>query len=35
MGKKPHRDQGAEREATDIGAKFVHSSDVVGDMSRA
>ena len=35
MGKKLHMDQAAEREATDIGAKFMHSSDVVGDMSRA
>lgn len=36
MGKKRlHFDQAAEREATDIGAKFMHSSDVVGDMSRA
>ena len=34
MGKKLHMDQAAEREATDIGAKFMHSSDVVGDMSR-
>ena len=35
MGKKLHIDQAAEKEATDIGAKFMHSSDVVGDMSRA
>ena len=35
MGKKLHFDQAAEREATDIGARFMHSSDVVGDMSRA
>ena len=35
MGKKLHIDRAAEREATDIGAKFMHSSDVVGDMSRA
>ena len=35
MGKKLHMDRAAEREATDIGAKFMHSSDVVGDMSRA
>ena len=34
MGKKLHMDRAAEREATDIGAKFMHSSDVVGDMSR-
>lgn len=35
MGKKLHLDPRAEREATDIGAAFMHSSDVVGDMSRA
>ena len=35
MGKKLHMDRAAEKEATDIGAKFMHSSDVVGDMSRA
>ena len=35
MGKKLHFDKAAEKEATDIGAKFMHSSDVVGDMSRA
>ena len=35
MGTKLHQDQAAEREATDIGARFMHSSDVVGDMSRA
>ena len=35
MGKSLHLDQAAEKEATDIGAKFMHSSDVVGDMSRA
>ena len=34
MGTKLHLDQAAEKEATDIGAKFMHSSDVVGDMSR-
>ena len=35
MSTKLHLNQAAEREATDIGAKFMHSSDVVGDMSRA
>ena len=35
MEKKLHFDKAAEKEATDIGAKFMHSSDVVGDMSRA
>ena len=35
MGKKLHLDMAAEREATDIGKKFMNSSDVVGDMSRA
>ena len=35
MEKKLHFDPASEREATDIGAKFMHSSDVVGDMSRA
>lgn len=35
MGKKLHMDRAAEREATGIGAKFMHSSDVLGDMSRA
>ena len=35
MSTKLHQDQAAEREATDIGARFMHSSDVVGDMSRA
>ena len=35
MSTKLHLDQAAEREATDIGARFMHSSDVVGDMSRA
>lgn len=34
MGKL-YLDPAAEREATDIGKKFMHSSDVVGDMSRA
>ena len=35
MAKKLHFDKAAEKEATDIGTKFMHSSDVVGDMSRA
>ena len=35
MNTKLHLDRAAEKEATDIGAKFMHSSDVVGDMSRA
>lgn len=35
MGRKVHFDQAAEKEATDIGARFMHSGDVVGDMSRA
>lgn len=35
MGKKLHFDQAAEKEATDIGARFMHSRDVVGAMSRA
>lgn len=33
--KKLHLDPAAEREATDIGKKFMNSTDVVGDMSRA
>jgi hypothetical protein len=32
---KLYRDLAAEREANDIGEKFMNSSDVVGDMSRA
>lgn len=35
MEKELHFDKAAEREATDIGARFMHSTDVVGDMSRA
>ena len=35
MGKKVYLDDGAEREATNIGKKFMNSTDVVGDMSRA
>ena len=35
MGKKLYMDQAAEPEATDIGAKFMHSSDVLGDIIRA
>ena len=35
MGKKVYLDDGAEREATQIGKKFMNSTDVVGDMSRA
>ena len=34
MSKKVYMDSAAEREATDIGRKFMNSSDVVGDMSR-
>ena len=32
---KLYLDQAAEKEATDIGRKFMNSTDVVGDMSRA
>ena len=32
---KVYLDPAAEREANDVGKKFMHSSDVVGDMSRA
>ena len=32
---KLYLDTAAEREATEVGKKFMHSSDVVGDMSRA
>lgn len=35
MGKKLHLDMAAEQEANDIGRKFMNSTDVVGDMSRA
>ncbi len=35
MGKHLYLDPAAEKEATDIGRKFMHSTDVVGDMSRA
>lgn len=35
MGKALHLDKAAEKEATDIGARFMYSTDVVGDMSRA
>ena len=35
MGKKLHLDPLAEREANDVGERFMHSRDVVGDMSRA
>ena len=35
MAKELHLDQQAEREAADIGRKYINSSDVVGDMSRA
>lgn len=35
MGNTLHLDEAAEKEANDIGARFMHSSDVVGDMSRA
>ena len=32
---KVYRDTAAEREATEVGKKFMNSTDVVGDMSRA
>ncbi len=35
MGKKLHLDPLAERDANDVGERFMHSHDVVGDMSRA
>ena len=35
MSKKVYMDSAAEREATEVGKKFMHSTDVVGDMSRA
>lgn len=35
MGKQLHVNQAAEREANEIAFRFMHSSDVVGDMSRA
>lgn len=35
MGRQLHLDPAAEKEATDIGKKFMNSTDVVGDMSRA
>lgn len=34
MGKQIHLDPAAEKEATEIGMKFMNSTDVVGDMSR-
>lgn len=34
MSKKVYMDSAAEREATDIGKRFMNSTDVVGDMSR-
>lgn len=34
MGKQLHVNQAAEREANEIAFRFMHSSDVVGDMSR-
>ena len=33
--KKVYMDSAAEREATDIGRKYMNSTDVLGDMSRA
>ena len=35
MSKKVYMDSAAEREATEVGKKFMHSTNVVGDMSRA
>ena len=35
MSKRVYQDLAAEREATEIGKKFMNSTDVVGDMSRA
>lgn len=35
MSKRLHMDQAAEREANEIAFRFMDSSDVVGDMSRA
>ena len=35
MSTKVYMDSAAEREATEVGKKFMHSTDVVGDMSRA
>ena len=35
MGKRLHLDPLAEREANDVGERFMHSRDVVGDMSHA
>ena len=35
MSKKLHLDMAAEKEANEVGRKFMHSTDVVGDMSRA
>lgn len=34
MGKQMHLDPAAEKEATEIGMRFVNSADVIGDMSR-
>ena len=35
MSKKVYMNSAAEREATEVGKRFMHSTDVVGDMSRA
>ncbi len=35
MSRQLHMNQAAEREANEIAFRFMHSSDVVGDMSRA
>ena len=35
MSTKVYMNSAAEREATEVGKKFMHSTDVVGDMSRA
>lgn len=35
MGRKMYTDMAAEREAIEVGKKFMNSSDVVADMSRA
>ena len=35
MSEKVYLNQAAEKEATDVGRRFMNSTDVVGDMSRA
>ena len=35
MSKRVYMDPASEREATEVGKKFMNSTDVVGDMSRA